>query len=75
LFENSIQGGPYSVVSNAVRYSLSLNSAQGLLAAKQIFRSGIPLVDFDIQMLRFKLLVATLDEDLANANETCLELG
>jgi hypothetical protein len=26
-------------------------------------------------MLRFKLLVAALDGDLTNANETCLELG
>ncbi|XP_046437036.1 uncharacterized protein LOC124188446 [Daphnia pulex] len=69
-----IHGGPSSVVANAIRYSLSLNSDQGLLAAKQIFDSGIPLADLDIQLLRFRLLVAALDEDLTKANETCLEL-
>uniref|UniRef100_A0A0P5ANJ5 Uncharacterized protein n=1 Tax=Daphnia magna TaxID=35525 RepID=A0A0P5ANJ5_9CRUS len=66
-----IHGGPSSVVVNAMRYALSLNSSQGLLTLTEIYRE-IP--NSDIQILRFKLLVAVLSGDSANATKTCLEL-
>lgn len=55
-----------------MRYALSLNSSQGLLTLTEIYRE-IP--NSDIQILRFKLLVAVLSGDSANATKTCLELG
>ncbi|KAI9555626.1 hypothetical protein GHT06_018141 [Daphnia sinensis] len=66
-----IHGGPSSVVVNAIRYALSLNSSQGLLTLSEIY---CDIQNFDIHILRFKLLVAVLSGDSSNATKLCLEL-
>ena len=63
------------MITNAIRFSFSLNSAEGFLSAKDILDGETSQIDVDMQLLRYKLLVAVQDGDIKSANETWLQLG
>ena len=63
------------MIIDAIRFSFSLDSAEGFLFAKDILDGETSQIDVDMQLLRYKLLVAVQDGDIKSANETWLQLG
>lgn len=70
-----IIGGRPSLYANALRYALALNTTEGFLAAKQLFYEEISQTELDIQLHRFKLLIAVLDGNQTEAVATWIQLG
>lgn len=70
-----IKGSRTSLYINALRYALSQNTAEGFLAAKQLFDEELSDTELNIQLYRFKLLISVLDENQPEAVVTWLKLG
>lgn len=68
-------GGRPSLYANALRYALSLNTEEGFLAAKQLFYEEISQTELNIQLHRFKLLIAVFDGNQTEAVATWFQLG
>ena len=65
-----------SLIIKAIRCSLSMNTQEGVSAAKKILSDGdVKVLDANIQLLRLKLLVAILDHNNEDANDSWLQLG
>lgn len=65
-----------SLIIKAVRFSLDMNTPEGICSAKQMLVDGcMESVDADIQLFRLKLLVDILDRNVQDANESWLKLG
>ena len=65
-----------SLVIKAVRFSVDMNTPEGVSSAKQMLvDGGVESADADIQLFRLKLLVAILDRNVKDANESWLKLG
>ena len=62
------------MVRNAIHCSLAMGTVEGLEAAKSLLSSQ-KQIEADLQLLRFKLLIAIRDQDHIKAVEAWLQLS